>query len=216
MSLSIHCFSTRLSFSIHWRNTHTTKARAHPHAGMQMLLSETLKHVRHCKLFLWCPQLQSNAVNTEQKSERVKNREKIMYYKCVINVYLGKVVEVKKGVKIHATVQRYKKRCIKQSHLFYSIELIIRVVCSNTSEICLKLCPPGSSMIFLNEMVSFNFAPLSALILFFIYVAIFTANYTQTMHVVQLKTLQLFTLLTTILKMNKSFMELSNTTLSAK
>lgn len=140
---------------------------------------------------------------------------------CTINVLLmsilARLLKSRKVLKYMPLFKDTKKRVgIKQSNLFYSIELIIRVVCSNTSDICLKLCLPGSSMISLNEMVSFNFAPLSALILFFIYVAIFTANYTQTMHVVQLKTLQLFTLLTTILKMNKSFMELSNTTLSAK
>lgn len=52
---------------------------------MQMIFGETLKHVRHGKLFFWCPQLNTNAISAEQKSVHAKNKKEIMYYKCVIN-----------------------------------------------------------------------------------------------------------------------------------
>lgn len=53
---------------------------------MQMVFSETIKSVGHWKLFVWCPQLKTNAIRTEHKDVHGKNKREIMYYKCVINV----------------------------------------------------------------------------------------------------------------------------------
>lgn len=65
-----------------------------------MVLGEMQKRGRHGKSFLRCPQLKRSGVFARQRKVHSGYKQEMMYNKCVINAWRGKVGQVKIAVEI--------------------------------------------------------------------------------------------------------------------